>query len=507
MDNKIVKCSVQMYTMGTGDCLLLLFKNEADEVKHKMLIDCGVIQISKKDITPYIEKLKDQVNSEIDTLLITHEHQDHVLGFQRAEDIFKNIAVKNLWLAWTEDPNDEYAKKLKEEYSLQKMALAKSYNELKKHTFKDNSKIKDADTNLRMKKFESSLLDFVSINCDIHEKDEDIFGVYKGDLVGFKIIKELYGDLEPECLLPGQIKENIEGLENIRIHVLGPPKNLDLIKKEHGDLGETYEHNNALEEVKGFSNLTHLLSDEMDTPFDVEYIQSRKGATMRRDSYNKKGNEYRKIDFDWLNSTANLALRLKKGINNLSVVLAIEFIESGKIMLFPGDAEYGSWKSWQDIEWNAKDADNEKLTTENILNRTVFYKIAHHMSHNGTAKEVGTDMMIHQDLVAMGTVAYNKIGSSWKKTMPNKELVKDLLNKTKGRLIMMDSAEMYADKEKTIPLATAIKKKQECMSSSELKNFLNKNKVLVKNGNLLDVDDQTIKKKNIIAKEYTVDGK
>ena len=38
MSQKIERCTIRMYTMGTGDCFLLFFKNGHDEVLFKMLI-------------------------------------------------------------------------------------------------------------------------------------------------------------------------------------------------------------------------------------------------------------------------------------------------------------------------------------------------------------------------------------------------------------------------------------------------------------------------------------
>ena len=121
--------------------------------------------------------------------------------------------------------------------------------------------------------------------------------------------------------------------------------------------------------------------------------------------------------------------------NNLSLVLAIQFEESGKVMLFPGDAELGSWESWHDIEWNDS-LPGEDVATEELLNNTVFYKVAHHVSHNGTAQSIGLEMMEHPDLIAMATLNYDVISNGWKTTMPNRAIVKELLERTKGRTIV-----------------------------------------------------------------------
>src|SRR5262249_25030250 len=40
------------------------------------------------------------------------EHWDHLSGFVQAPDIFKNLAVDEVWLAWSEDPADALGRQL-----------------------------------------------------------------------------------------------------------------------------------------------------------------------------------------------------------------------------------------------------------------------------------------------------------------------------------------------------------------------------------------------------------
>jgi phosphoribosyl 1,2-cyclic phosphodiesterase len=81
---KITSCKIRMYTMGTGDCFLLSFFSDEDTVnpQFKLMIDCGVIRISETKMEDYAKDIVTSTNGKIDALLITHEHQDHVLGFE-----------------------------------------------------------------------------------------------------------------------------------------------------------------------------------------------------------------------------------------------------------------------------------------------------------------------------------------------------------------------------------------------------------------------------------------
>jgi hypothetical protein len=47
-----------------------------------------------------------------------------------------------------------------------------------------------------------------------------------------------------------------------------------------------------------------------------------------------------------LGLAGRLALQLDSDTNNTSLVLAFELGKSGRVLLFPGDAQVGNWLSW-----------------------------------------------------------------------------------------------------------------------------------------------------------------
>ena len=65
-------------------------------------------------------------------------------------------------------------------------------------------------------------------------------------------------------------------------------------------------------------------------------------------------------------------------------MLAIELVASGKVLLFAADAQTGNWLSWSAVKFK----DGAKL--DDLLKRTVFYKVGHHASHNATLPETST---------------------------------------------------------------------------------------------------------------------
>src|SRR5262249_37688999 len=114
------------------------------------------------------------------------------------------------------------------------------------------------------------------------------------------------------------------------------------------------------------------------------------------------GDAWRKIDDEWLSVTSDLAIALDNDTNNTSLVLAFELGEGGDVLLFPADAQVGNWLSWKDLVFVIGNGPKRRLVTgEELLGRTVFYKVGHHASHNATLRAEGLEKMKSPDLTAM----------------------------------------------------------------------------------------------------------
>jgi len=180
---------------------------------------------------------------------------------------------------------------------------------------------------------------------------------------------------------------------------------------------------------------------EAGLPFDVCFrIEKGSRAAYNRlaKSYKKEG--WRNIDYDWLAASEDLALQLNNATNNTSLVLAMEWIKDGRVLLFPADAQLGNWRSWEKVEFQVKNAkgETEKVTSADLLGRTVFYKVGHHASHNATRKENGLEAMKRNDLVAMIPVD-TKVAENKEWVMPAHALYDVLLQKTRGRVLRSDT--------------------------------------------------------------------
>ena len=113
---------VRMYRHGLGDCFLISFRRPSDtgEPSFHILIDCGIIPGNPNAtarINEVVRDIKTTTGGKIDVLVVTHEHADHVSGFNQARVLFGEKGIEpnpfkfdRVWLAWTENPDDQVAK-------------------------------------------------------------------------------------------------------------------------------------------------------------------------------------------------------------------------------------------------------------------------------------------------------------------------------------------------------------------------------------------------------------
>jgi hypothetical protein len=148
---------------------------------------------------------------------------------------------------------------------------------------------------------------------------------------------------------------------------------------------------------------------------------------------NETDQSWRRIDHDWLSVSADLAIQLDDRTNNSSLVLAFEFLDTRRVMLFVGDAQIGNWLSWEKVSWTG-----DPTTAADLLHRTVFYKVGHHGSHNATAKQHGLELMTSPDLSAfIPTNEQDAKKVKWG-AMPFKPILEDLVKRTSQRVIRAD---------------------------------------------------------------------
>jgi len=381
---------VRMYRQGLGDCFLLSFRNADKEHTHVM-IDCGVVLGTTRPAEPMkrvAQNLHTETNGKIDVLVITHEHWDHLSGFspKQARKELAAIQFGQLWLAWTEDEKNDLANALRQERALKKAAAAA----LKKKLAKLGKKAKSRVNRL------ASLMGFNGPEPGTGDGGE-------GDGGTAGALAFLKGKINRRQILePGKTPLKIPGVDGVRVYVMGPPQDKAKLHKTNPGKGQGYGLTDAMSLSEAFGAALGLGDGELAQPFAPTFRKQFKSIPPNN-PYKNRENAWRNIDEDWLGVGERLALQLDSDTNNTSLVLAFEFIETEEVLLFVGDAQAGNWRSWDDYTWKVKDknGDNAEVTAEQLLSRTVLYKVGHHGSHNATLREKGLERMTHPDLVAM----------------------------------------------------------------------------------------------------------
>jgi hypothetical protein len=486
---------VRMYRTGLGDCFLLAFPKIPTPADPRdvfyLLVDCGVyFKTPEPDNATRIQTIVRHIGAAtggvLDLLVITHEHWDHVSAFHasQAQSIFEQIDLRKLWMAWTENLDNPLAKDLHEGRRAARAALTNALTRMQGLKAQGLAAATDACALV------GNLLDFFG---------GPVFGAKKSVQTEEAMlwIKETYGKGKTQFLQPGDGPLPLEGVPGARVYILGPPEDPDLIKRYNpsasGDevypkalaaaveasffaaFGVVPRHADALPESDDVKE-----AQRMSLPFDeVHQISSQDAAAVDPllGRY-LKDELWRRIDGDWMEAAGEFALQLDSATNNTSLAFALEIGPpgAGKVLLFPGDAQVGNWLSWfgkvqvgkrelgKEMVWTPGAGDG-RITAEDLLRRTVFYKVGHHGSHNATLREKGLALMGRfggtSDLVAFLPVDEHVARDlAHYGEMPLRSLVKDLAIRTGGRVARNDAGAKPKDETSTlapIPGAPALR--------------------------------------------------
>jgi len=442
---KKFRARVRMYRHGLGDCFLITFPRDGKD-PFQILIDCGALARDKQSMARIVEHIRDTVRNDkangkarLDVVVGTHEHKDHLSGFNQARQVFNDdFDFGAVWLGWTENLTKPEIKKIKE---TRKRAIAKLQAALASPAAKAAAASFDGV---------AELLNF--------SQDDDTTGAGKvADALEYlKLRGKDAGDLQ--YLEPSDQPFDLHGVDGVRVYVLGPPR--DPVMLKGSEVTEQMRRDGVIYHLSrmgeaGMDALSAAVSDStgMDSdrhhPFSAEhripreipyYFAGIQGFVT--ETYDDPDQDWRRIDNDWLNAFGQLALDLDNDTNNTSLVLAFEFQKTRDILLFVADAQVGSWQSWSKLEFKVPGRERP-LSAHDLLGRTVFYKVGHHCSHNATLKNGGLELMTRDDLVAfipLDQATAKKQGTKgWE--MPAPPLFKALQEKTANRVVISDVAE------------------------------------------------------------------
>jgi hypothetical protein len=427
---------VRMYRQGLGDCFLLTFDVGGGE-KH-VLIDFGTLgakatQVKMSDV---VESIKRTTGGELAVLVATHAHQDHVSGFLSQRAVFKDFKIHNVWMPWTEDPNDALAKQLGSKAAAMREAVVKALAMPQAKSAGVSEKIEGMAGFEALAMDEDTRLQFDDAGIEFGD------GLAMGDSIALALdfVRNFPG-AKTTYHSPGPPAVELAEIPGFVFYILGPPR--DAAKLQNMDDNASDELYGLMSAVDAHSGAEFDVALDEEAPFDARFCYPTHQADQFFPEYGRADQAYRRIDDQWFRAVAELAAKLDDFRNNTSLAIAIERTADGKVLLFPADAQEGNWLSWHDapMAWKAGGG-GASVTAADLLERAVFYKVGHHSSHNATAKGKGLEIMRkNKQLTAFipvdRAIALKRSPQgSWR--MPAFELYRELLEACDGRVARAD---------------------------------------------------------------------
>jgi hypothetical protein len=412
---------VRMYRQGLGDCFLVTVPRAAGR-PLSMLIDCGVLlgtANAEEKMARVARDIAAATGKHLDIVVATHEHWDHLSGFLQAREVFDQMTIGEVWLAWTEDPADSLA------------------TQLRQHR-------QQALRGLRM--VAGRLADVDALAAEQLRGPLSFFGAAGSQTTRDALDYLTHHRSQPRIRFhrPGDPALELPEVPQARIYVLGPPRDSKLIHRSN----PTKSGHEVYELAQGMALFTAAAlsgaldpQEDLGQAFDPRYrvhVEKAGGRSFFQGSYYRSYDAWRRIDTDWLSAAEQLALALDDDTNNTSLALALELEPQGRVLLFPGDAQVGNWLSWDDCRWRSSSGTSRWITAADLLQRTVLYKVGHHGSHNATLREKGLERMVSRDLVALVPVD-QEMAQRKRWNMPFPALYERLDQLARGRILRADA--------------------------------------------------------------------
>jgi hypothetical protein len=450
---------VRHYCQGIGDSHLLRFP-KMDGGTFWMLIDCGV-HSSVSGGAAKMDRIVADIAAQtkhLDVIVVTHEHMDHVSAFLTAAEVFKDLSVGEVWMAWTENPKDPQAAEL--------------------DTFKQQAVNALQAASHRLDRASGAGSGLSALHAGLDAMLGFSFGV-KGERVrASRDAAIALAEGRVRYFEPGDPPIALPGVPGVRIYVLGPPRDPKLLglTEQASQMyamgaGPGWPVERALSAAFSAVDPAGAARFDYAAPFDpnvgTDFARlaalppappadvAPEIAAFARDRYfgpstgaepgsqptgtddPRQDQSWRRIDLDWLAVSADLAMQLDDKTNNTSLVLAFELVDTKRVLLFAADAQIGNWLSWQDVGW---EINGVKISGPDLLARTVYYKVGHHGSHNATARAKGLELMTSPDLAAfIPTNSVDAKNVGWHE-MPFNTILTALHERCAGRVVRADDA-------------------------------------------------------------------
>lgn len=386
---------VRMYRVGFGDFFLVTVPS-SDGPQH-ILIDCGVTPgtTHKGDIGTIKDAVADmakETENHLALIIVTHRHMDHIIGFSRCTDLFKQITVDAIWMPYWESEYVEQATKMQAELT----ALALDVQQHLALSARGDAETEDMLGMLRN-----------ATGVD----DADVLGVAGGaagsnkgkgggtNAASLALLKTGFG-IKPEYYKKGDKPKLPKSLDEsgLTAEILGPPpadaltfmKLTDLKKGVGQYLGTDAGADAAVDGAGGkgnkfdpFGEAWHATAADYPPSAFREWAPRKQGALSDYSVRHPAALEAA-VNSSQPSLLFTAVKALDSFLNNQSLVVLFTFEE--KKLLFVGDAQAGNWEYWMYGGTPNKAPSIDEITAEgkSILSHLDFYKVGHHGSTNAT---------------------------------------------------------------------------------------------------------------------------
>lgn len=403
-----VRARVRMYQVGFGDCFLLTFEyakklSDGRDRRH-ILIDFGTKKLPWKNfkMKAVADLIRKHVD-ELDVLVVTHRHEDHLsaLGQKEPAAIIGALRPKLVVRSWTEHPK----------------AKPGATGPVKAASRRFAAQVGEAQSLI------SQLAeDIQRRNAAVvrDERSRELVTLAAAQLTNKDAIKQLEkwaaGGKKGEYLHAGA-KTRIERLvPGVRVHVLGPPT----VEQHPAVRSEADKH----PEFWMASRATLRAAIASLASGDGAGQPGRRRQALPQGSARTVAERLGRQRVEMLLSIVRI---LDDMLNNTSLILLFE--AGRKRLLFAGDAQIENW------EYALGRKPDEKL-----LRAVDLYKVGHHGSRNATPQTLYRWWQQEgRPMVAMMSTKPDFYGDEAEHSeVPRKSLADALKDLTQGRLYRTD---------------------------------------------------------------------